>query len=63
LVTKVDGDFGKAAQATGVVTVNLTTDNNDRVGTVYGELKIEFTATNIDKSVNIKMIYKEAITT
>ena len=51
LITKLDSDFNKAQASNGILKVTLTSDDLDRYGTFYGILKLEFSATNIDKSI------------
>ncbi len=51
VVTKADGTFGKANQVLGIVTVDLSADETHRTGLHAGDLKIEFSASDIDKSI------------
>jgi len=61
-ISKTDTDFDKAQAASGIVTVNLTTtDTNLDPGVYVAELKIEFTATNIDKSADIVFEIQQAV--
>jgi hypothetical protein len=63
VVSKVDGDFGRAGEATGVVTIFLTgTDTTQTPGNYVGELKILFTGSPVavDKSVDLDIIIQRA---
>jgi hypothetical protein len=63
VVSKVDVDFGRTGEATGVVTIFLTgTDTNQAPGNYVGELKIVFTSSPVavDKSVDLEIIIQRA---
>lgn len=62
VITKNDDDFDKTDASKGEVSFTLTTEDTDRIGIFVGELKIYFSATDIDKSGNISLKFEEAIT-
>lgn len=62
VISKANSDFDKTNAANGVVTVTLTVSDTAIVGTYIGELKIQFSATSIDKSDFINMTIKDSIT-
>jgi hypothetical protein len=62
IISKVDADFGKTSAASGIVTLPLSASNTDFApGTYYGELKSYFSATNIDKSADIKFVIEQPV--
>ena len=61
--TKANADFDKTNAVAGVVTVPISSaDTSQDVGVHTGELKIEFTAANIDKSIDIDFKIERSIT-
>jgi hypothetical protein len=63
-ITKADGTFGKVDAENGIVTLPLSASDLDLDAEVYEcELKVEFSASNIDKSTHIELTIEEAITT
>ena len=63
IITKADGDFDKTQAANGIVTCILTATDTDRSADDFvGELKIYFSASNVDKSSTINISIKEAVT-
>ena len=59
--SKADSDFDKTDAATGVITINVTATNSNVTARYYiSELKIIFSATNIDKSIDIEFIIEAA---
>ena len=62
VITKADGDFDKTDAATGILTIDISDTESDITSQFYiGELGITFTASNIDKSEDIKFIIDEAV--
>jgi hypothetical protein len=62
LVSKEDGDFGKAQASSGIVTVPLSsTDLTQSVGRYVGELEITFSASNVDRSTDIDVVIEQAV--
>lgn len=61
LVTVNHASFGMANAATGVVTFPLSSVDTDRVGTFIGQIKTQFSAANIDKSVYFEIEIGEAV--
>lgn len=60
---KTDGDFDKTQAGIGLVTVPVSaTDTNQDPGKYTGELKITFSASNIDKSVDIDFVIERSVT-
>ena len=63
LFTISDSDFDTTDAANGIVKINVTTTHTDQTADTYvADLKIEFSATNIDKSPDIPFIIQEAQT-
>jgi len=62
IVTVSDLSFSKTSVASGVVTMPLSkSDTSQSEGLYYGELKTQFSASNIDKSDDIKIYIKGAV--
>lgn len=59
---KDDGVFDKAQGASGVVRFDVSATETNRLGLFYGELKIQFSSSNIDKSKTFEIKFSEAIT-
>jgi len=60
IFSKADADFDKTDATTGVLTINVTaTESNITARYYISELKIIFSETNIDKSVDIDFIIEE----
>ncbi len=63
-ILKADATFDKTQAALGIVTVPLSaTDLDLAQGEYGGELKMYFSAANIDKSADITVVIKQAMTT
>jgi len=61
-ITKADGVFDKTNAATGILTIDISaTDSNIPNKYYIGELKILFTSSNIDKSVDIDFIITKTV--
>jgi hypothetical protein len=62
IISKVHADFGVTSAASGIVTLALSATNTDfNPGTYYAELKSYFSADNIDKSADIKLIIEQPV--
>ena len=60
-ITKVDTDFDKTQQASGIVKITLTSDDLDTVGKFDCQLKITFPNGEIDKSEQFNIYVDESI--
>lgn len=61
IFSKADADFDKTDATTGIITINVTATNSDVTARYYiSELKIIFSGTNIDKSIDIDFIIDPA---
>lgn len=61
-ISKADGDFDKTDANVGVVLLPLSSSDLDLDAVLYTcELKVEFSASNIDKSVDIDLNIIEAV--
>ena len=61
-IAKNDGNFNKTQAASGIVDVDISSSNSNLPAANYiGELKIIFSATNIDKSADITFTIEEAV--
>jgi hypothetical protein len=61
-ISKGNADFGVASAASGIVTVDLSaTDLTLSDGAYVGELKVIFSASNIDKSSDIAITIEKAV--
>ena len=61
IVTKTDSDFDDSNEANGVTSTVLTSSDLGTAGTYVGQLKIQFSATNIDKSLVIPIVIRESV--
>ena len=56
------GAFGMTNAASGIINCPISSTDSDQIpGTYYGELKITFSASNIDKSNDIDFIIEDAV--
>jgi hypothetical protein len=63
VVDIADGDFDKSEGLSGILRITLSsTDTNQTPGTYIGELKIVIDADNVDKSSDIMIKIKRALT-
>jgi hypothetical protein len=62
IVTINDGNFNKDQAAAGIVSFQLSADNTDRDGNFVGELKTQFSDSNIDKTTPITISIGKTIT-
>ena len=64
IIEKLNATFDKSEAATSILYVPLSaTDTNQTPGFYYGELKITFAASNIDKSADIIIEIEHAVIT
>ena len=59
---KDNAAFDKSQGTLGIVRFDVSSTDTNRVGTFYGELKIQFSTSNIDKSKTFEIKFSEAIT-
>ena len=59
---KDHADFNVSQAASGIVSFAMSATESDRVGTFYGELKIQFSGASIDKSKTFEIKFSEALT-
>lgn len=62
LITKNDSDFNKVQASSGIVSFVLDSTDTDRDGHFMGELKIQFSTSNIDKSGTIDIEILKSLT-
>lgn len=63
VIQKDDADFVKTQAALGIVTVLLTEIDTALAGQFIGELKVQFTGGNIEKSSDFKLTIEKAVIT
>jgi hypothetical protein len=62
-IEKRNADFNVAQAASGIISINLDSTNTEQTpGKYKAELKIRYTATNIDKSSVLDMRIRDAVT-
>lgn len=62
LFSKVDADFSTAQRADGIVTVNFSTANLAAAGLYLGDIKVQFTASDIRITEMFKVTIEDAAT-
>jgi nitrogen fixation protein FixH len=63
VITKNDGDFDKTQAASGIVDVDVSATDSALPACEYvGELKVSFSASNIDKSADLDFVIEQAVT-
>jgi hypothetical protein len=64
LIAKNDGDFDKTQAASGIVDVDISATESDlpALDAYVGELKVQFSSSNIDKSADIDFVIEGAVT-
>jgi hypothetical protein len=56
------GDFVTTDEANGIVTIEIDSDDSNRVGRFLGELKVTFSGGEIDKSGTVDVLFEKAVT-